>query len=83
MTGSRLPRAPEGSSGRRPGRVWAIAGIVSGVSAVMVLPIILGPLGIVLGVVGYAKGSRGPGTAAMVAGVLGLLLAAFLLSVFG
>lgn len=53
----------------------------------VVLPIILAPLGVVLGVVGYAKGSRGPGTAVMVAGVLGLvlglLLAAFLLSVFG
>lgn len=53
----------------------------------VILPIILGPLGVVLGVVGYAKGSRGLGIVAIIAGVLGLvlglLLAAFLLSVFG
>ena len=78
--------ASKESPGHHPGRAWAVAGIVSGILAVAILPIILGPLGVVLGAVGYAKGSRGTGIAAIVAGVLGLvlglLLAAFLLSIF-
>lgn len=39
-----------------------------------ILPILLGPLGVVLGIVGYVKGSRRTGIAAIVAGVLGLVL---------
>lgn len=72
--------------GRR-GRGWAFAGIVSGVVAVVLVPVLFGPLGVALGVVGYAKGSRGPGVAAVVAGlvgmVAGILLTAVLLSSFG
>ncbi len=85
-------QSPPGSTQRtpnpgRPGRVWAFAGIVSGVLALGILPILFGPLGVVLGLVGYVKGSRRTGVAAVVAGVLGLvlgiILTAFLLSISG
>lgn len=53
----------------------------------VLLPILFGPLGTVLGVVGFVKGSRVAGIAAIVAGVLGLVvglaLAFVLLSAFG
>ena len=72
------PRPPGANGGipnaRRPGRGWAIAGIVSGVLALGILPIVLGPLGILLGIVGYAKGSRRMGVVAIVAGALGLVI---------
>jgi len=53
---------------------WAIAGIISGVVAVFLIPILFGPLGVVLGIVGLARGSRGPGIAAIIVGILGLVL---------
>ena len=72
------PRPPGANGGipnaRRQGRGWAIAGIVSGVLALRILPIVLGPLGILLGIVGYAKGSRRTGVVAIVAGALGLVI---------
>ena len=75
MNGPRRPGAFEDvPDGRRPGRGWAIAGIVSGVLALGILPILLGPLGIVLGIVGYAKGSRRMGVVAIVTGALGLAI---------
>ena len=42
--------------------------------ALGILPIFLGPLGIVLGIMGYAKGSPRTGVVAIVAGALGLAI---------
>ncbi len=79
------PASPSGSSGR--GRGWAIAGILSGLLAVVLVPILFGPLGVLFGIVGYVKCSRRAGIAAVVVGVLGFVvgiaLTAFLLSAFG
>ncbi len=40
------------------GRVFSIISIVLGVVAILILPIILGPVGVVLGFVGHRKGDR-------------------------
>lgn len=75
MTEPRPSYAPERVPQRRKsGRGWAIAGIISGLSAIVLLPIILGPAGVVLGIVGFVKGSRGLGVTAIVAGILGFVL---------
>jgi hypothetical protein len=54
------------------------------VLAVVLLPILFGPLGVVLGIVGLAKGSRGLGAAAIIVSivgfVVGIVLGALLLS---
>jgi hypothetical protein len=74
--------APEDPpSGGRRGRNWAIAGMISGAVAVVLLPVVFGPLGAALGIVAFVKGSRGPGVAAIVAGVLGLMLGVVLSAV--
>lgn len=44
--------------GDSPGRPWSIAGLVCGVLAILIVPIILGPLGIGFGFVGNSKGDR-------------------------
>lgn len=72
-------------SGGKRGRNWAVAGIVSGAVAVVLLPVIFGPLGVAFGIVALVKGSRGLGAAAIIAGILGLVfgvvLSAVLLSI--
>lgn len=67
--------APENATpGRRPGRGWSIAGIICGVAAVVLVPILLGPLGVILGIVGLVKGDRTLGIVAVVVSILGLVL---------
>ena len=74
--------APENATpGRPPGRRWSIAGIICGLVAVILLPIVLGPLGVILGMVGLVKGDRALGIVAIVVSVLGLVLG-FVFSVF-
>jgi len=51
------------------GRGYSIAGLILGVVAVIVLPILLGPAGIALGYVGHRKGDRLGRTAMIVAGI--------------
>jgi hypothetical protein len=46
------------STTSNPGRVFTIIGLVFGLLAILFLPILFGPAGIVLGFVGYAKGDR-------------------------
>jgi hypothetical protein len=76
LTEPRPSYAPENATpGRRRGRAWSVAGIISGGSggrldADPVRP----PLGIVSGIVGFVKGDRGPGIAAIIVGVLGLVI---------
>lgn len=66
------PQAP--TARRRPGRVWSIVGIVFGALAFVLIPILLGPVGIVLGIVGYRKGDRSLGRVAIIVSALGLIL---------
>ncbi|MGH3089909.1 MAG: hypothetical protein ACRDSJ_21725 [Rubrobacteraceae bacterium] len=74
-------------SSRPGGRGWGIVGIISGIVAILIIPILFGPLGIVFGIVSLVKGSRGLGIAAIVVGVLGMIIGlvvgAILLSMFG
>lgn len=66
---------------RPGGRNWAIAGIISGLVAVVLLPVIFGPLGVAFGFVALVKGSRGLGVVAILAGILGLVLGVVLSAV--
>ena len=74
---------PSHSSGdhpaRGPGRNLAIAGIVSGAVSFLVIPILFGPLGVLFGILGLARGERRLGTTAIVVSVLGLVVG-FILS---
>ena len=71
MTEPRPSHVPEiATPARRPGRDWSIAGIICGVIAVVLIPLPLGPLGAILGIVGFVKGDRTLGVAAIVVGVL-------------
>ncbi len=70
---------PEDHPTRRPGRNLAIAGIVSGAVSFLVIPILFGPLGVLLGILGLARGERRLGTVAVVVSVLGLVVG-FILS---
>jgi hypothetical protein len=58
-----------------------MAGIICGVLAIVLIPILLGPLGVILGIVGLVKGDRTVGIAAIVVSILGLVLG-LVLSVF-
>ena len=82
MTEPRPSYAPESATPGRPrGRAWSVAGIISGVRAVVLIPILFGPLGVVFGIVGFVKGDGAPGIAAMIVGVIGLVVGVVLLSV--
>ena len=75
MSEPRPSYAPENATPGRPrGRGWSIAGIISGVLAIFLLPIVLGPSGVVFGIVGLVRGDRGLGITAVVVGVLGLVI---------
>lgn len=65
-------------SGRPPGRNWAIAGIIVGALAFVFLPFFLGPLGILFGLIGFAKGARRLGKIAMGVSVFSLILGSIL-----
>lgn len=62
-------RATRASTRASSGRGLSIAGIVLGVVAVFLLPIVLGPVGIVLGYLGHRRGDPLGRTAMIVAGV--------------
>lgn len=66
--------SPEDQSARGRGRNLAIAGIVCGAVAFLVIPILFGPLGVLLGILGLARGERRLGTVAIVVSVLGLVV---------
>ncbi|MGB3632413.1 MAG: hypothetical protein WA982_00080 [Rubrobacteraceae bacterium] len=63
---------------QRPGRNWAVAGIVFGVLAFILVPIFMGPLGILFGLIGFAKGARRLGKIAMGISVFSLVLGSVL-----
>lgn len=75
------PEAPPPPSPSAYGRGYTVAGFICAVIALVFLPVVLGPLGAVLGYVGYRKGDElgrwaiAAGVAATVLGVvLGVLL---------
>ena len=75
MSEPRPSYAPENAAPGRPrGRGWSIAGIVSGVLAIFLVPVLLGPLGVVFGIVGFARGDRGLGIAAIIVSILGFVI---------
>ena len=75
MTEPRPSYAPESATPGRPrGRAWSVAGIICGVLAVVLIPILFGPLGVVFGIVGFVKGDRGPGLATVIGLVVGVAL---------
>jgi hypothetical protein len=51
------------------GNGFSIAGIVFGILAFLILPILFGPIGLILGAVGKSKGESKATTAMVVAGV--------------
>jgi hypothetical protein len=60
-----------------PGRAFTIGGAICAVVAIVFLPIILGPVGAVLGFVGYSKGDKAGlwvGVFAIVATFAGIML---------
>jgi hypothetical protein len=68
----------------KPGRTLSIVGAVLGVLAIIVLPIILGPIGAVLGFVGYSKGDKPfglyVGIGSIVTTIIGIVLGAAVVS---
>ncbi len=71
--------SPEERPARGRGRNLAITGIVSGAVSFLVIPILFGPLGALLGIIGLVRGERRLGTIAIVVSVLGLVVG-FILS---
>ncbi len=73
---------PTGASSNA--RVFSIVGAVLAVLALIVLPIVLGPIGAILGFVGYSKGDEPfglyVGIGAIVATIIGMVLGAVVLS---
>jgi hypothetical protein len=67
---------PQGRPGARP---MVIGSVICSVAALIILPIILGPIGAVLGFVGYSRGDRKglwAGIFGIVATVAGMLIGA-------
>jgi hypothetical protein len=77
----------EEPASRRSGRGWSIAGLVCGIIAFLIVPILFGPLGIIFGFLGYRGGDRRLGTIAMIVSavglVVGLVIGALLLVLLG
>jgi hypothetical protein len=71
--------SPEDRPTRGRGRKLAIAGIVFGAISFLVIPILFGPLGVLLGILGLARGERRLGTVAIVVSALGVIVG-FILS---
>ncbi len=71
--------SPEDRPARGRGRNLAIAGIVSRAVSFLVIPILLGPLGILLSILGLAGGKRRLDMIAIMVSVLGLVVG-FILS---
>jgi hypothetical protein len=66
------------STTTKPGRTLSIIGAVLAVVAIIVLPIVLGPIGAILGFVGYSKGDKPfglyVGIGAIIATIVGMVL---------
>ena len=71
---------PSATTASKPGRVLSIIGAVLGVIAILFLPIIVGPIGAILGFVGYSKGDKPlglyVGIGCIVTTIIGMVLGA-------
>jgi len=69
------------STANYPGRIFTILGAVSGVIAIVFIPILFGPIGVILGFVGHAKGDKPlgmyVGIASIVTTIVGMALGAW------
>jgi hypothetical protein len=76
--------APVDTSRRSDGRILTIISFVMGVIALLFVPIIVGPVGAVLGFVGNARGDKPMGMWAgiwcIAATIIGLVLAAVVIN---
>lgn len=63
---------------RRPGRNWAVAGVIFGSLAFVLIPFLFGTLGILFGAVGFLKGARRLGKIAIGVSILSLVLGTIL-----
>ena len=79
-----LERARQSLLTRKPGRMWARASLMCGAWSLFIAPAILGPLGVVAGMVAIAKGDKWWGglgvSGSAVASVTGYLWASGLLT---
>ncbi len=57
-----------------PGRLQAVVGIVSGLIALLIAPILFGPVGITLGAVAKKRGAEGTAVAAIIVSIIGMML---------
>lgn len=68
--GNVMSETPVTRSTNKPGRTLTIVGAVLAVLALVVLPIVLGPVGAVLGFVGYSKGDKPVGLYVGIGGIV-------------
>lgn len=70
-----IPPSPkaETTTGSAPAKGFAVAGLVCGLVAFLLLPIVLGPLGIIFGAVSWSKGNK-LGMAATIVSICGLVI---------
>lgn len=88
MTYDRSTTAPAGGAGTgaQNGNGLAIAGLVCGLVGLLLLPIILGPLALIFGGIGWSRANRGAkhkgmAIAAVVLGVVDLIIMGVLFAV--
>lgn len=78
-----MSQTQNSTAGTKPGRTLSIIGAVLGVLALVVLPIVLGPIGAVLGFVAHSKGDKPfglyVGIGSIVTTIVGMALGAALL----
>jgi hypothetical protein len=65
--------APAADSNRYQGQYWAVAGLIAAAGAIWVLPLLLGPAGMICGGLAVARGER-RGRWVVLLAALGLVL---------
>lgn len=70
-----IPPSPatQTTKGSAPAKGFAIAGLVCGLVAFLLLPVVLGPLGIIFGAISWSKGNK-LGMAATIVSICGLVI---------
>lgn len=71
------------STSDKAGRGWAIVGILCGILAFGFAPVILGPVGIILGIIGRRKGDNALGLSAIIISAVGLAVGLVIGAVIG
>lgn len=81
-TGSQMPPPPTNQVSGNTGNGFSIAGIICGAIAFLFFPIVLGPVGLILGAVGKSKGEE-KAVIALVVSALGLVVGMVLGAIVG